>query len=669
VPLALLGLNALRVRNCDPGVGLAFWALIPTGAALTGAALAWTAGAPAPGSHRGRVALGAAAILANAAWFGWRLYAEPTIVGNQWLIGYFSGSIYDEALAVPRALAWYRLEGALAAAAALSGLEWLRRVGRGGDTARVGAVAAIACLLWGGAVGAEERYDVDIDRAEIVAELGGELETEHFVITYPANARFARRAAELGRDAEFRYAELAAYLQTDPVDYFGRKVRIFVYSGTEQKGRLMGARRTLIAKIWLGEIHITWSGEGDHLLAHELAHVFSAPFGSGPFLVSAQNVVGVNMGLVEGLATAADWPPGELTPHEASAAMRQMKLAPDLTGLISAAGFWTQASGKAYTLMGSFVRWLIDTKGIARFKRAYADGDFEAAYGVGGAQLVDEWEAFLDGMEVDARQRALAEYRYTRPSIFGKVCARAVAELRRRARAQSTAGRHARAAQTWAQVREWSASAGDEVAWGRALAKAGEVERARRALDALLATDLSPAERALALHASGDVSWEAGEREAAAGAYEECLSLGVSDATRRSLLAKRRALAGDASGWAKRYLVTKPAPELGVFEPMARLRDAPEDALASYLLGRRLQQSGRHADAIAPLERAVAGLADATLRDEARLVLGMARFGAGDYAGAQGALGGLSGAQSSRVVEVAREWVERSAWAKGRAEE
>ncbi|MEM1350642.1 MAG: hypothetical protein AAGI01_18920, partial [Myxococcota bacterium] len=309
--LGVLTLHMIRVPNCDPLLGLAFWGVIPTGSVLIGQSLAWGLSAVSS-RHRVRLGLGLAACVANGLALGVHLASEPPIIGHQWLIGFFSGSIYDEALSMPASLLWYRLTHVCWATSMVLGLEVARRVRSARRIGHVASWATVATIAAGCCTAAEQSFGVRLDRALIAEELGGVVETEHFVIYYPATRHFSGHLDELVEDHEFRYAEMRAFFGTDPVaSSGGEKVRSFVYADREQKGQLMGARRTLVAKIWLGEIHIMWRGLGDHLLAHELAHVFTRPFGAGPLALSMQNGVGVNMGLVEGIATAADWPAGE----------------------------------------------------------------------------------------------------------------------------------------------------------------------------------------------------------------------------------------------------------------------------------------------------------------------------------------------------------------------
>jgi len=49
----------------------------------------------------------------------------------------------------------------------------------------------------------------------------------------------------------------------------------------------------------------------------------------------------------------------------------------------------------AYTLAGSFVGFLIEQHGLARFRTLYETADYEKAYGKSFATLEKEWRASL----------------------------------------------------------------------------------------------------------------------------------------------------------------------------------------------------------------------------------------------------------------------------------
>src|SRR5690606_14328169 len=210
----------------------------------------------------------------------------------------------------------------------------------------------------------------------------------------------------------------------------------------------VGAARTQFAKPWLGQVHVDRRGFPHPVLDHELAHVVTARVGRAPFGVAAtvRGLVPLP-GLIEGAAVAADWPGGQLSVHEEARAMRDLGLAADLTKILHAAGFWSQPAARAYTYAGSFIRWLIETRGPESFARAYRNGDFAAAYGMPLADLVAAWETFLDRLHVPPEARALAEARLRAPSIFGQVCARELAALHDEANRARAEGDPLRAAE------------------------------------------------------------------------------------------------------------------------------------------------------------------------------------------------------------------------------
>src|SRR5690606_1785323 len=94
------------------------------------------------------------------------------------------------------------------------------------------------------------------------------------------------------------------------------------------------------------------------VLRHELAHVVAGGFGDPIFGVSARGPLGLplwfNVGLLEGIAVAADWPGrrGEgLTPHEAVRAMQELGFEPPIERLLST-GFFAFSSARSYPVAG-----------------------------------------------------------------------------------------------------------------------------------------------------------------------------------------------------------------------------------------------------------------------------------------------------------------------------
>jgi thioredoxin-like negative regulator of GroEL len=662
-PLLILTLNMLRVPNCAPGLGLLYWLVIAAPAVVMGHTIAWVV-ACLPLGFKQRAALCVAVLLANAAAMGLHIALQPPVVGHCWLIGYFSGSIYDEALGLPTSLLYYRACNLVCVGLLVSAVEvWRRPAGKGAPL--LGALLALAC--WIGLTWQEAGYGVRVDRATIVEVLGGRVETEHFIIYYPARRGFEAQRALLIEDHEFRYAQLKAMFKTDPVaESGGQKLVSFVYPDREVKGELMGARRTLIAKIWLGEMHILWRGYGDHLLTHELAHLFTAGFADGPLKLSTQRRVGVNMGLVEGIASAAQWPVDELTLHEASAGMRKLGLAPELRGLLGAGGFWSQASGRSYTLMGSFVRYLIDKHGIDKFKLAYPRGDFNGAYGRPVGELIGEWEQWLDReIKLDTRALDLVRLRFDKPAIFGKRCARVVAEGQRLAEEAQGRGELRRAIAVYEGLVGYDPGRRDlKMALAGLLVRAGEGVRAVEVLAALETdAELSAQERAQLDAWRGDLAWRSGAVDEAQAAYGRCAAATLDDELWRLAQVKRLALSRgeEARGLARAYLVEDMG-ETGLYDVMRWAALWPDDALARYLVGRRLWAAGRYKEAARELG---APLDDAVLEVERRRLLAQALTHIGQHDEAEKIWADLAQRPESRLRAEAREWRARLAFVRG----
>lgn len=675
LPATLLTANAVRVRNCDFETGFAFWLAIPVVTVFLAQTLGWCVSAWQTASRWQRNSFVAGFILATAAWFGWRLATQPPITGHQWMIGYFSGSIYDEALTLPWSLVYYRALNLTVACASVGVIGVIRRwqtTGQSRIRDRVveacGWSAVLAFVFLSTAVtlwqyGPEQ--GVGITRSYIIDELGGRIETDHFVIHHPQTERFVDRRDALAEDHEFRYREMRRFFETNPGD--DEKIHSFVYANRDQKAKLMGGRRTQVARVWLSEMHLLWPRYGHHMLAHELAHVFTRPFGSGPLRLSATGWFGINMGLVEGIATAADWPVDAMTPHQAAAALNRSGLAPDLRDIVGAGGFWTTASRRAYTLTGSFLRYLRDEYGIDEVKDAYRRGDFQTAFGKSSEQLVGEWEEFLSEVSLDSGTMELVRYLYRRPSIFSKVCPRTIGELKRRARQAAASGDIRRASQIYERITGFAPRNVDfRIEYAELLLQGGAVEQAIEKLQGLRQErDLAAVHRAEVWELLGDGRWRQHNIRGARTAYASCLKRRLPAGKERLNQVKLASLAPERESvhrLAFEYLVEGATDGIASYYPMEWLRRRPNDAISAYLIGRRLWAARNWSDAARYLEKATANELPTILRLEARRLLARSLYFSGKSGHRQRARGEfkkLVDAPRAQYRSEANEWLER----------
>ena len=429
LPLTVILLNAFRVKNCDFGEGFLFFAILP----LISCLYATTAGVffgfwiqkrwMAYLAYLGYLLLSCVPVVIN-------LIFHPPVFAYHSTFGYFPGPIYDFVIRITPTLLIARTETLLWAflflGLTINTCEVSRETGLmpklrcrklvGRIAKRVPLYLLIVGLLsfqfYAGALG------IRPTREDVARKLGGFRETAHFEIFYARELE--TQIERIAEDCEFQYAQLSDYLMPEGA-VLSRKVRAYVYASPEQKKRLIGARHTSVEDPFGYGFHIHAQGFPHSVLKHELAHVFTVPW--SPLKVS------LKIGLHEGIAVAADWEEGRLTGHQWAKAMRQMEIAPPLSGIMGF-GFWGHAGSRSYLLAGSFVRFLVDTYGIERFKGVFRTGNFVKHYGKDLYSLEMEWIEFLDNIPLSDNDIAYTTYRLQQRSVFERVCAHEMAAWR-----------------------------------------------------------------------------------------------------------------------------------------------------------------------------------------------------------------------------------------------
>ncbi len=641
-PFLVATLFALVRTSCDPFALVGFYPLL----AVPSAVLASAAGVFCGFATRrwGRaVLLYLGLLLLSGLATGLPIVFGPQVYAFNHFLGHLPGPLYDEALAVSSSLLWFRLETLL-----LALLLWgvtaltlevpegrLRRLHpRPGLLSLVGLCAALVLILEARATDLGTRM-TDTALAE---KLGGQRETEHFELFYP-RGKPREEVERLARDMEFRYAQLSRFLGGAPEG----RIRVWLYGSDEEKQALVGAGRTQYAKPWRQELHINERRFPHATLKHELAHVMAAPAGSGFFRVTTRFGVYPLMGIIEGMAVAADDPVrGELTLHEWAAGMRRQELAPDIRKLVGPEGFYQSAPARAYTLVGSFLRHLADTYGPEKLRAVYAHGDFESTYGRSLDALATEWEQMLDALPLDEAAVSRAFQRFRTGSLFTRACAREVARLQDEARGylasdpQEALELYQRAARLQPQEPSW---------W---LGQAAALERLERADEAsqVLAELAAQVKGQTALEAEvalaqADAATRQGRREEARSHLERALSLASSPEVTRTAQVKRAALDSEAREGPIHAYFRETHEELRLLLLARGLEQAPKDPWLHYLLGRRLYQVEAPALALPHLAQALEGELPEALRREALRLRVESAYLAGDCGTVRHELGAL----------------------------
>ncbi len=615
IAFAMPLVGQLWQRACEPLGGTAFFAMGPVlSAALGLVAGLW--GGLLGRTRRRALLLAATPMLASTVIGLWRLFAEPVVFAYDPFFGYFSGSVYDEAVAVGGTYLVFRAYNLAVAglalltfAATVTPTLALRRP-RAGVLVALG-VAAAAC----GAVGLRgSRLGFTADLDSITEVLSATRETEHFIIHYAPRSADARTIDAVAAEHEFAWATLRAAMNGREPD--GR-VRSFVFASTDQKRKLMGAGTVQVAAPWRRQIYLDHRPFPHPVLHHELAHVFGATVGDAVFGVSRDGTR-LNVGLIEGFATAmAPREAERLDLHDQAAVLQKLDKLPPMAAIMGP-GFLTKASQVAYTAAGSFCLWLVENHGFEPMATLYhSAGDFEAAYGSELAPLEQAWLAFLAAREgIRDADVAAARQRFERRSVFERPCAHRVAEVRSEIDRALARGEGELAIERWHQLCALEPDQPEHtIGLAQTLATEAHFDEAERTLAELAARDdMTTTIRATIAERRGDVALANGAYARAATAYAEALALPQSDQRVRVL--QLRALGAARPELAQLVLdyfapfdrdddgIVKVVTSTWAATELTRIPDAA--ALGHYLLGRQLLNAERPAAADVELARALA---------------------------------------------------------------
>jgi tetratricopeptide (TPR) repeat protein len=684
VPILVVSMNGLRVRNCDWIYGFKAYFAIPVLGVVFATALGLVLGCAAGARRRLSLALPWIAVVVLVLHSLWRFYAAPPVFSYNPLIGFFPGSLYDENIQFNGPFRWARLTHisavwtlwlwcCVAFDANTNRMRWTRVRRRSLMVAAAGLLSiwSLVLLSLGGSLGFR------IDENDIFTYLSETRETDHFVIHYSEGSKIAKDIDLIAADHEFRLAQvvdtLGAKMPTE-------KIHSFYFRSASDKFEWMGAGNVYMAKPWRNEIYIHHMPFPHHVLRHEIAHVVAAQFGSPIFGVSAQSIAGLpllfNVGLIEGLAVAADWPDHfirPMTPHENVKAMYRMSMAPPIDRVLSL-DFLSFSNARSYTTAGSFVRFLLDKYGPEKLQSLYrSGGDFSAAYGRSGHELGKEWQDFISAIELPEKKDDVVRERFRRRGIFHRPCPHHVARARYEAVNLAARGRHKDAIAVWQRICDQvPQEPAYQLELARLLIRGKDRDRALEVLEALVADPgLSSSLRINAAVDMVKIHVQRNDVAAAIDLLEEVSDEEVSDDLKRNMQAQLMVLSSDdpAHVELRAYFWGDDDDEVfnrtAMMGAVARALIADSDnAFAHYLLGRNLSDASVAMMATEHLEKALQlGLPLPLLQRECARLLAQVSFRAGAYDVTERAARILIKEDQGSVLRLyGLDWLERVAW-------
>ncbi|MEW6144287.1 MAG: tetratricopeptide repeat protein [Thermodesulfobacteriota bacterium] len=601
--------------------------------------------------RRGFIA-GALSLVCIFAYALLELYNEPSLFVYNPLFGFFPGPIYDEAIPVTDTLIAYRL------ITVLWGLLFLilLYIANGFSYRRVGAWDMLKLVAVGvtlvTAYSYEHELGISYDREYITGEiLPASYETDDFIIYYDPASKAARRIDLIAGDHEWRYRELSEFLELDTRE----KIRSYVYPDAETRKRVVGAGDTTIANPIHKEIHLVYDAFPDPILKHELTHVMAGDFGTEYLRMSPK------VGLLEGLAVAADWSGDGYDPHQWSKAITENGMAPDIED-ITGFGFWYAPPAIAYTLMGSFSRYLIDTYGMDKFKTVYRTGNF-SVYGKTLTELETEWKNFLKGVPASAEINKLAKARFGAPGIFTASCPRRVAELKAEGFEYYGSDNFGKARESFAEALQYD---GSDPVLLNGLAYScyyeGDYDEAGRIAGE---TDgLTQVDRAALENLRANALWQKGDTQAAGRIFSSLRAGPLPDDLKREIDIKLTAIdAGGTPGESVRDFFSTRDRTLQSVSLSESILNSPDYAPSYYLLGRLLYNTGEYERAVPYLSMAeYLGLPTEELTRENLRLLGISLFATGRYDESDMIWSRVASGGDNESRAYALDFLKRSAW-------
>lgn len=411
VPLMISVLNSLITTTCSLADGFLFYIVITVPSIVIGSALGLASYYIFPKYPRliFILLLGIAAIIPVI-----EIYFNPQIYFYNPLVGFYPGTIYDERLSVTFRLVIYRLINVIFFLLIIYSIHriinYTLRINKFLFLVLVSSIIIIFLIC-------SPFLGFSTTKSGIEKSLKGKCYTEHFEIIYDTSIDTAYLKNVI-INHEFFYFELKKFFMDEP----HRKITSFIFKDNRQKGELFGSENADVAKPWLYQIYTT-AGSYDNSLRHEIAHIFSASFGIGPFKI-AHNF---NPALIEGIAEAAAplYKTWYLDQIASIAYNNNYKFTID--NLYAGLNFFGQTSGLSYVYAGSFTNYLINRYGIKRFKEWYKGKSFSEIYDSSLTDIAGKYYEYLQQLGFTNKQN-VAQYYFGKQTIFSKICPRYIAD-------------------------------------------------------------------------------------------------------------------------------------------------------------------------------------------------------------------------------------------------
>ncbi|HSL89501.1 MAG TPA: hypothetical protein VK870_09375, partial [Ignavibacteriaceae bacterium] len=328
------------------------------------------------------------------------IYFYPQVYFYNPLIAYFPGSIYDEGMTVDFKLVIYRILNIVF----FIGIVYLVYT----DKYRTYIIKnlVIIIIISASFFFASPYLGFSTNYGKLNDLLPKKFETDKFKFHLPSDLP-EEESKQIILHSKYYFNWLQNSLRETPV----QKIEVFLFDNNDQKKEYFGSGAADVAKPWLYQVYLS-RGSWQSTLKHELAHIFSAEFGSTIFKLSN----GFNPFLIEGFATSQDPFRDELHVEYLSSLAFFWHKDLNINHLIRGFNFFASNSFLTYTYAGSFSKYLIDNYSIDNFKKLYSTLDFIKIYGISSDSLISDYKKSLKEITHDQNEHRFFYY-FGRQSI------------------------------------------------------------------------------------------------------------------------------------------------------------------------------------------------------------------------------------------------------------
>ena len=333
--------------------------------------------------------------------------------------GFLHGPIYDDWIAVDDGITYVRLSHLLLATMLLLIVWWQ------GQKALIVSAITLGLGWFSAGIMAAKYPSTSMGKPALEKLLSGKIEGDGFTLHYfrskaQKTNTHPMRFLRLARDTTFHIQELRRALSAKTYP----QIEVFVYPDEERKKLWFGGGSTDVADVRTPSIHIDDNSWPHPTLRHELVHALASGIGFHGLGFHP------NMAFTEGLAVALAPDGRTMSLDDGAASVIDSGRISSVESLFSPL-FWQASGGRAYTVAGSFINYLISTSGAEKVSALYAGESFTKVLGQDQEKVLKDWKAHILAKFDKERHAVYSEALFRYPGLFADQCPHSKEDLQR----------------------------------------------------------------------------------------------------------------------------------------------------------------------------------------------------------------------------------------------